>query len=304
MFDLFAAPRSVGVRCAAVSRFHENHYAGDVTGSEFLRQLFGIRRMVTVARPAHGSTLRAVAFQCLSQTCDRVWPGGCADQQPVSRVGVRRLRQLSLLPLDGQQSLVHHPACSVVLGSSGAAHQPLNSEQNLPVPVEQVEVCFDPGNVDSGHPRVAVVSIAHGTVGLQAPQTQWQPQHLIAQGMDFGTCGNRLETRIEESGVHAVSGLFRADFAGQGQFDEDGAGGLLADMQDAKAAERRTALISALGHAFADDIATFGMRMRREQCRHVVSRGEPILGRLQHGGGVSQLFAVLIGLDQEFDDTW
>ena len=193
-------------------------------------QLFGIRWMITVARPEHGIALCTMAFQCVSQTRGRVRPGGGADQQPGSRVGVRRFGQLSLLPLDGQQSLVHHPACPVVLGGSGAAHQPLNSEQNLPVPVEQVEVCFDPGSIDSVHPREAVMCIAGGTVRAQAPHTQWQPQHVLPEAMDFGTCGNRLKTRIEESRVHVVSGLFRADFAGQGHLGEDGAGGFLADM--------------------------------------------------------------------------
>jgi DNA-directed RNA polymerase specialized sigma24 family protein len=39
---------------------------------------------------------------------------------------------------------------------------------------------------------------------------------------------------------------------------------VLADMQDAKAAERRTTLNSALGQAFTHAVAAFGTRMRRK----------------------------------------
>ena len=62
--------------------------------------------------------------------------------------------------------------------------------------------------------------------------------------------------------MHAVSGLLRADFTGQGHLGEDGAGGLLADMQDAESAERRTTLKSSSGQGLTHAVAAFGTRMR------------------------------------------
>ena len=80
--------------------------------------------------------------------------------------------------------------------------------------VEHVDVGLDPGRVGFGHPCVAVVGVAGSSVGAESTDTQRQPQHTFAQGLDVRMSRNGLKTGIQQRRVHAVSTLLRADLAG------------------------------------------------------------------------------------------
>ena len=99
-------------------------------------------------------------------------------------------------------------------GDAGAQSQALHGEQDCPVLVEHVEVGLDPGSIGFRHPCVAVVGVAGSTVGAESTDTQRQPQHTFAQGLDVRMSLHGLKTGIQQRRVHTVSILLRADLAG------------------------------------------------------------------------------------------
>ena len=138
--------------------------------------------------------------------------------------------------------------------------------------VEHVEVGLDPGGVGFGHPRVAVAGVAGGAVGAQSTDTQRQPQHAFAQGLDVRMGRDRLETGIQQRRVHAVSVLLRADWAGQRDLGQHGAGCRLAGVHGGQTGERRTVLNTTLVQALAHLGAVLAARMRGKQRGDVVAR--------------------------------
>ena len=125
MPHMLAAPQRALLLGVAVLRSREDHHTGESTGTQLISELFRVRRVVGVLRPAHRGALRAMAFQRVGQRGGQHIGGvGGADQQPRSGVGVVRLGQLSLLPFDGQQPLVQHP---IVAGRCSETPVPIRS---------------------------------------------------------------------------------------------------------------------------------------------------------------------------------
>ena len=96
-----------------------------------------------------------------------------------------------------------------------------------------------------------------------------------------------LEAGVQQCGVHAVSGLLRADRRGQRDLGQHGAGCPFAGVHGSQTGECRTVLNTVLAQAIPDLDAFLAVRVRGEQSGHV-PRGRLFIvprhaGRRRHG---------------------
>ena len=88
--------------------------------------------------------------------------------------------------------------------------------------VEDLEVGLDPGSVDLGDTRIAVLRVSGRGVGAEPMHTQRQRECVFAQRPDFRVGANGLERGIQLSRVYAVSALLRTDLAGEYDLGQHG----------------------------------------------------------------------------------
>ncbi|CFA15690.1 Uncharacterised protein [Mycobacterium tuberculosis] len=210
MFDKLAAAHG-GFRVGVAGlRRGQHEYAGEPAGAELVAQPRGLGCVVGALRPGHRCALRVVHLQRVGQLCGhQIRSVTRADQQPGAGFGVAVFGQLTFVPFDAQQPLTQNPGTFAGLRRAGTQLQPTHRQHHRAVLVQHVQVGFH-AHTARGHRRAAVPGMTGRPIGPQPPHTQRQQQTTVGHTLDGGMSRHRLEARIQQHGMHAVSFDLRA----------------------------------------------------------------------------------------------
>ncbi len=267
-------------------------------------ELLGAGLVIAVDRPVDHRNLGVVLAQRVGQSgreALRTVTGG--DHQHGRAVEVLRLVERLVPPLDAEQALIEYP---IAPRGRRRGPEPGTAQRHLDgsVLVEQLDVGLDlAGRVDVDHAGVAVVRVASRAVGANFANAQRDRQEALADGLHAGVGVNGLEARIEQSRVHHVGALLRADRAGQPDLGEHrirAVGG----VHRRQAGERGAVLDATVGEGHSHLVAFHPVRVGREQFGDVVGgRRVVLVGGPQHRSGPPNVLAVLVGVDAELDHS-